>query len=185
MSLTGLERALAIAARWGARAAGLIILASSVLVAAEVAGRNLGLGLQLESFELTRFGYAAAIAFALSFALTERAHIRIDVFTSWLPLPARALLDVVALIALAAMAALMARHAWGVTGTSLRLGAMPPSTLRLPLAIPQAIWAVGLTWFAATAWALSAIALARLLRGRFAEVHATAGPPTEAAEDAR
>lgn len=173
------ERAVRAASRWSARLGGLVVLACAVLVSVEVVLRNLpggvGATAQLHSFELTNFGFAAAVAFGFAYALTERAHIRIDLIYARLPLPARALLDALSLLSLAAMASVMAWHGWGVAMRSAAMGAMPNSTLRLPLVVPQSVWAAGLSWFAAIAVLLAAQALLRLARGRFAQLHADAG----------
>ncbi|GIX13063.1 MAG: hypothetical protein KatS3mg118_1022 [Paracoccaceae bacterium] len=165
----------AIAARWAARLGGAAILVAAVLVAAEVLSRNLGLGLRLHAFELTNYIFAAAVAFGLSWALVEGAHIRIDLLYRWLPMPLRAVLDVAALAALAVTAAGMAWQGWRVTGASLALGARPNATLDIPLALPQAVWAAGLSWFAAVAALMALAALARLIRGRWAEISRMAG----------
>ena len=46
---------------------------------------------------------------------------------------------------------------------------------RIVLAIPQSIWAAGLTWFALVATFLALQALVQLLRGRVGEVNASVG----------
>ncbi len=156
-----------------------MILVAVFLVTAEVVARNLGLGVRLHAFELTNYAFAAAIAFAFSYALVERAHIRIDLLYQWLPVGLRAWLDALALVSLSVMSCGMAWQGWRVVSASLRLGARPNSTLDIPLAVPQAIWATGLTWFALVATLLSLIAVAGLVRGRFAQVHAAAGVISE------
>ena len=175
-----LNRAIAGLSRWSARLAGLVILASAGLVSLDVLIRNLPDGirpnLHLHSFDLTNFGFAAAVAFGFAYALISRAHIRIDVVYALFPLWLRAVLDAAALIGLTVTAAVMAWHAWDVVAESYRLGAMPNSTLRLPMAIPQAIWASGITWFALVAAVLSTQALLLLASGRLAALHAMAGP---------
>jgi TRAP-type C4-dicarboxylate transport system permease small subunit len=177
-----MTRLASIAARWSARLGGLVILASAILVAVEVIQRNLGLGLRLHAFELTNFAFAAAVAFGFAWALTERSHIRIDIVYRWLPLPARAVLDVSALASLTIMGGGMAWHGWGVVSASLRLGARPNSTLDIPMAAPQALWAAGLTWFALVAGLLTLSALWDLVRGRWGAVHAAAGVEAEGAD---
>lgn len=178
--MRALEGWVAAASRWSARLGGLVIFLSALLVTAEVILRNIpGANLRLHSFDLTHFGFAAAVAFGFAHALASRAHIRIDVLYAFAPLAVRAVLDALALVSMAAMASLMAWHGWGVVAASARLGAIPNSTLDIPLAIPQAIWAAGLTWFAAVALLLAATGLARLLTGRLAELHAVAGAQTE------
>ncbi|RAH97768.1 hypothetical protein DLJ53_28425 [Acuticoccus sediminis] len=179
MTPTRLDRIVGTLSRWSARLGGAVVLACALLVAAEVILRNLpgGMpeGIRLHSFDLTNYGYAAAVAFGFSYALTERAHIRIDVLYALMPLALRAILDVFALVCLAATAATMAWYAWDVAMRSAAMGAMPNSTLRLPLAIPQSIWAAGLTWFAIVATLLTVQALVQLARGRIRQVHESTG----------
>lgn len=163
------------AARVAARTGGALILASALLVAAEVAARNLGLGLRLHAFELTNYAFAIAVAFGFAHALTTRSHIRIDLAYRPLPAPVQAVLDLAALAATVAVASGMAWHGWRVVRASLDLGARPNSTLDLPLALPQAIWAAGLTFFALVAAVLCLATAARLARGRIAGVRALAG----------
>ncbi|MEM6743306.1 MAG: TRAP transporter small permease [Pseudomonadota bacterium] len=186
-SLSGLDAAAATAARWSARLGGAAVLGAALWVAAEVVVRNmpgnLTAGMKLHSFEITNWLFAASVAFGFAFALTERSHIRIDLLYAILPLPVRAALDAVSLLALAGMGCLMAWHGWGVVAASARLGAMPNSSLQVPLVIPQSLWALGLTWFAGVALLLAAQGLRRLLTGRFAELHALAGAQTEGLED--
>lgn len=176
---TPLDRAAGLLSRWSARLGGLAILASAILVSVEVVLRNLpgGMpdGVRLHSFDLTNYGFAAGVAFSFSYALTERAHIRIDIVYARLPLALRATLDVCALAGMTTMACVMAWHGWGVALRSAKMGAMPNSTLALPLAVPQSVWAAGLTWFALVAGLLTLQATWRLVRGRLALVHATAG----------
>jgi TRAP-type mannitol/chloroaromatic compound transport system permease small subunit len=187
MSASRLDRALLSAGRWSARIGGLVIFACVLLVAGDVLLRNLPggapEGLRLHSFDLTNFGFAAATAFGFSYALVARAHIRIDILYTLFPLPVRAVLDLAAVASLAAMGSVMAWHAWGVVQASARLGATPNSTLDVPLAVPQALWAAGLTWFALTALLVTAQAVRRLATGQFRALHAAAGAGEAASED--
>jgi len=171
---------------WFARLGGLLIVLSACLVTLEVFLRNLpgGMpaGIRLYSFELTNFSFAAAVAFGFAYALTQRAHIRIDVVYGLLPVGVRAVLDFLALVSLAGLAGGIAWQAWGVVGQSLKLGATPNSTLQVPLAVPQAIWAMGLSWFALVSLTLALVAAGQLVRGRLGELHALAGASTVGVE---
>lgn len=168
-------RLAAVVSRWAARAGGAVIALCVLLVAAEVALRNLFNLAVLHSFELSVYGFAAAVAFGFAYTLTERAHIRIDVLYARLPLAARALADVAAMIAMTGLAAVMAWRAWDVVAASARLGAVSNTTLQLPLVIPQGLWACGLSWFALVALLLAAQTLCYLLTGRLDELHGFAG----------
>jgi TRAP-type C4-dicarboxylate transport system permease small subunit len=172
--LTG-DRAIKAAARLSARFGGAAILVSALLVGLEVISRNLGLGLRVHAFELTNYAFASAVAFGLAYAATSRAHIRIDIAYQWLSLTARALLDLLSSLLLFLLAGGMAWHAWRVVAQSLKLGARPNSTLDIPLAAPQALWALGLSWFALVTLALALQTLALLYRGRLDLIHARAG----------
>src|SRR3546814_958009 len=55
--------------------------------------------------------------------------------------------DVLALFILTAMAVILAAKACGVAATSYSMQALASSSLRTPLAIPQAMWAAALCWF--------------------------------------
>ena len=163
-----------------ARLGGLMILASALLVGVEVVLRNLfGLAV-LNSFELTIYLFATAVALGLPHALAARAHIRIDILHARLPLPMRAVLDVAALASVAALAGLFAWHALGVARHSAALGATSNSGHAIPLVLPQGAWALALAWFALVAALLTLRAAADLVRGRVAAVTARACVPSEA-----
>lgn len=173
-----IERVAERSAVWAARIGGGLILASAVLISAEVAVRNLGISLTLHSFELTNFAFAAAVAFGFAYTTVRRAHIRIDVLYGHLPRPVRAILDVISTLALAGLAFGMAWHAWRVVRRSAELGARPNSTLDIPMAAPQGLWATGLSFFALVAGIVALATIVRLVTGRLAEINRTVGLDT-------
>ena len=146
--------------RWMARAGGAAILLCSVLIALDVITRKAFAVAWFESYEITIYVFAIAVAFGQAYTLIAGAHIRVDVLQVRLPRALRTLLDAVALAALAAMTGILVWHAWGTVAQSVSLGARSNTTLAIPLVIPQSIWAAGLSWFALVA----VILLARLLR---------------------
>ena len=156
-------------------AGGAIILASAVLVTLDVLGRNLLNETYFESLELSVYGYAIAVAFAFSFALTSKTHIRIDVVLVRLPVKLRATLDVVAMLALFGLAAVFAYYGWEMFRTAMRMNARSASDLQVLLAIPQGIWAAGLTWFAFVAGIYLIRGIVMLARGRIQDVQALMG----------
>ena len=177
---TAIDRLTVDGSRRLARLGGLMILASALLVGAEVLLRNLfGLAV-LNSFELTIYLFATAVALGMPYALVARAHIRIDILHARLPGVMRAVLDVVALGAITALAGLFAWHAFGVARHSARLGAISNDGFALPLVVPQGAWALALAWFALVAILLTLRTAADLVRGRIAAVAARAGVPSEA-----
>lgn len=96
-------------------------------------------------------GYCLAVVATIGFAQAafDRAHVRIDVVTRLLPVPLRAIFDVIALAALSFMAWTIAFRALNVAMTSFGMGALATSPLRTPLVVPQGIWAGALFWFCA------------------------------------
>ncbi len=96
-------------------------------------------------------GYCLAVVATIGFAQAafDRAHVRIDVVTRLLPLPLRAIFDVIALAALSFMAWTIAFRSLNVAMTSFGMGALATSPLRTPLVVPQGIWAAALFWFCA------------------------------------
>ena len=180
-----LDRAIDTSAKISARLGGAAILCSAILVVLEVTSRNLSLGLRFHAFELTNYGFAAAVAFGFSYALVQRAHIRVDFLYQYIPIAAKAILDAVSLLLLTALAMGMSFYAWQVVAHSLRLGARPNSTLDIPLAIPQAIWATGLTWFALIALALAFRAAIAICTGGPAALHARVGINLDVGGDGR
>ena len=162
-------------AKYAAQIGGAAILASAFLVSLEVFFRNLGVDMRLHSFELTNYAFAVAVAFSFSYAVTQRAHIRIDALYQLMPVSIRAVLDVFSLLLLAVLSTGMAYYAWKVVVYSAQLGARPNSTLNIPLSVPQGLWALGLTWFALVSVALAFRSTVQLLRGSFTTVHGETG----------
>ena len=84
--------------RYGAWFGGALIVVAAVIVAIEVLIRkffNLTIG---GADELSGFALAISSAFAFSYALLERAHVRIDSVYVLMPSPIRAILDISGLI---------------------------------------------------------------------------------------
>ena len=120
--------------------------------------------------EISGYLLAFGITWGLACALSARGHIRVDVLVMRFPLRLRAYAHALALALLAVFGALLALRAWGVVQESWELGARETSALTIPLVIPQAPWAVGLTVFAILAAVLLLRTFLLLLRGRYETV---------------
>ena len=173
-----LDPALALADRVGLRAVwigGALLLASASLVSVDVTIRKL-FSLSIGGAdEISGYAFAIGIAWAFPFALLRRANVRIDALYQHLPARAAAMLDIVALIALAVFVTLLTRYAWEVVAGSWRLGALSNSQLKVPLWIPQGLWFAGLALFFATTLVLTLRTALALLSGDLATVRALAG----------
>ncbi|MCU0946030.1 MAG: TRAP transporter small permease [Rubritepida sp.] len=174
----GLRRAVSALAAGMAWVAGWNYVACAFFVTADVLGRNL-LGVSsAATVEVTGYMLACGIAWGLAHTLAVRAHIRVDVLLNRLPAAARAPLHVFALLLLAGVAAFMAWAAWALVDESALFGARDNSALRVPLVIPQGIWAFGLSAFLLMCAVLLLEALLALLAGEPRRVDALLGSRT-------
>ena len=168
-------------ARLFAWISGGLILACAILITLDVFARDIFNDNFFESFEITIYTYAVTVAFSFAFALTTKTHIRIDVIYARFPPLGRALLDIVSVALLSLIAVIFCYYAWSTTFQSLsfpgptRLGAASASELAVPLVIPQSIWSLGLTWFAAICLIYLVRGLISLARTDFKAVEALIG----------
>jgi TRAP-type C4-dicarboxylate transport system permease small subunit len=159
---------------WGsmvmARLAGWNYVACALFITLDVLCRNfLGVS-STATVELTGYMLAGGIAWSLGHALAERAHIRVDVLASRAPVAVRAWLHLVSLALLAAFAGFITWAAWHLVSESVIFDAHDNTALRVPLVIPQGIWAVGITAFLVMVLALLLEAMLVLAAGRGAEL---------------
>lgn len=149
---------------------GAAMLGLSFFVTADVIARKF-LGLSFEGADELG-GYALAVGAGFSFivALTQRAHMRIDILYVRLPLKLRAALDWLALVSLGGMAVLLVYLAWRMLDDSLSYASTAPTPWATPLAWPQSVWLASLLLFLATCLFAASMATRLLLRGRFASL---------------
>ncbi|MGJ3265617.1 MAG: TRAP transporter small permease subunit [Salinarimonas sp.] len=162
---------------------GVVLLGAMVLILLEivmrqVAGRGIG-----GADEISGYVMAGVAAWGFSYALVERAHVRIDVVTGRLSAPGRAAFDLVALAALTGVAATVTGYGWRVLGTTLARGARANTPLETPLWIPQAIWLSGWAWLTLVAGLLVLATAALIGQGRWREAQDAAGIAAEAGGD--
>lgn len=156
--------------RFWARLGGGIVLLCAFAISFDVLTRSLFGATYLESFELGRYAFAISVAFGFAYALTTEAHIRIDAIYRLMPKPAQIVLDLLALVSIALLAALMTYYGYSLVHESLELGVRSATSLRVYMWIPQALWLIGLIWFTVSAWWLVFRFVLRLL----ARVHEAA-----------
>lgn len=145
--------------RYIALACGIALMAAVVLILAEVAGRRVPALRVGGADEISGYVMAGLATWGFSYALVERAHVRIDILYMKLRLPGRALFDILAMASVAFVAVLVAWYAYDVLGKSLARGSRSNTPLAIQLWIPQAIWFAGWVWLAIT----STVLLASLL----------------------
>ncbi|WP_270934677.1 TRAP transporter small permease [Falsiroseomonas oryzae] len=146
--------------------AGWNYVACALFVTADILGRNL-LGVSsAATVEVTGYMLACGIAWALAHTLAVRAHIRVDMLVNRLPVAMRAPLHLVSLLLLGGFAAFIAWAAWELVDESALFDAHDNSALRIPLVVPQGIWAIGLSAFVLMCAVLLLESLLALLLGQ-------------------
>jgi TRAP-type C4-dicarboxylate transport system permease small subunit len=158
---------------------GLALLAAGLLILVEIVLRGTVGGALGGSDEISGYVMAAIATWGFGWAVSERAHVRIDLVQRRLAPWGRAPLDALALLSVAGIATLVAVHAWSVLGTTLDRGSTANTPLETPLWIPQSVWLAGWAWFALTAWALSLCLLAVLAARRTDLAEAIGGVQAE------
>ena len=158
---------------------GLGLLAAAMLTLLDIALRRVGASFG-GTDELSGYAMAIASGWAMGFALSELAHVRIDVLRARLAPRGRAALDLLAMAALSGVLAAIAWRCWPVVERSLANASRANTPLETPLAWVQVPWMLGWCWFALTAWAVTACALVLVARGELAAAERAVGAVPEA-----
>ncbi|WBU57489.1 TRAP transporter small permease subunit [Paracoccus sediminicola] len=137
---------------------GLVLAATVVFVILDVVLRQTG-GSLGGSDEISGYVMAALASWGLAVALTERAHVRIDLLRQMSGEKMRAVFDLISIACLTGVAVLVAYQAWPVLSKTLERGSRANTPLETPLWIPQGIWFAGWLWFAICAVATLILAL--------------------------
>jgi len=127
------------------------------------------------SDEISGYAFAAATAWAYSYCLLHRSHIRIDALYGVLPAWLRLVLDAVGLALLLYYMTYLTSKALEVFRTSWAHDSVSITTLSVPQWIPQLLWVSGLCWFVITLAFLLIYVLVSLALGDVATVQKVAG----------
>jgi TRAP-type mannitol/chloroaromatic compound transport system permease small subunit len=155
--------------------AGAFMIATVVLIAAEIVLRKLGIGAISGASEVGGFMLAICSSWAFSYTLIERANIRFDILYSRSAPTARAWMDLFGLLALGGFIFTLTYHAKAVLATSFTFGARSVSSLAIPMWIPQSLWLAGLFFLCWTITILSLRVVVALLQRDYATVAKLAG----------
>lgn len=168
--------------RWIALLCGTVLLGAVALIMTEVLGRQFPAMRVGGADELSGYVMAAIATWGFSYALVERAHVRIDLIHSRLPVAGRAVLDIVALASVLLVAVLVAWHAYDVLSKSLARGSRSNTPLGVPLWMPQIVWFGGWAWMVVTSGLLLVITVFLTALRRFELVEQIASIPVETGE---
>ncbi|MEJ8475706.1 TRAP transporter small permease subunit [Roseibium algae] len=159
-------------------AVGLALLACVAFTLSEIVIRRFAVSVGGVD-EISGYVMAVTTSWGVSYALTERAHVRIDLLRNQMVPLGRSILDVIAIASMAFMAVYVAWRGWSVLSKTLSTGALANTPLETPLWIPQSLWWAGWSWFAISACLLLIHAMQSLIRGDLSSVEATAGTKAE------
>lgn len=154
---------------------GTLIVLSAFLVTLEVILRklfNVSLG---GADEISGYAFGVATAFAFSFALFERAHIRVDALMGVIPRVLHPLVNLFGLALLIGFAAVVSTMVWSMVADTLANGSRSITPMRVPLAIPQIPWLIGWMLFVAAGVLIGLAAIRRLIAGDQAGVQELIG----------
>lgn len=143
---------------------GALLIAASLIVTIDVLCRrlfNVTLG---GADEFTGYCFAVGTSLSLSFALFERAHIRIDALYGFAGPRLKAAADLLGMVLLTAFTGLIAWMAWGLVADTLAYNSRSITPLKVPLAIPQIPWLIGWLFAVVSGVVLLIGAIARLKR---------------------
>lgn len=143
---------------------GTLIVLSAFLVTLEVILRrtlNISIG---GADEISGYAFGVATALALSNALFERAHIRVDALMNVFPKMLRPLINLFGHVLLIGFALVVVAMVWTMVADTLEFGSRSITPMRVPLAIPQIPWLLGWMFFVFAGVLIAAVAIQRYLR---------------------
>ena len=154
---------------------GILLIGSALLVTVDVITRkflNVTLG---GADELSGYAFCMATALALSYALVDRAHIRVDFLYRTFPTPLRRFADLLGLVMLLGFALIATIMAWNLLADTMKFGSRSITPLRTPLVYPQAVWFAGWVFFCVTAFVLIVATVLKIIGGDAVGANALAG----------
>jgi TRAP-type C4-dicarboxylate transport system permease small subunit len=158
-SFGSIARVFAIVAGWA-------LMAISVATCIEVLGRKYFSFSFRGLDEIGGYMLAGVSAFGFAYALSRRSHMRVTLLFPYVPTSVQSILNVLAMLTLAAMAAFCAWRGGFEVLDVLMSGKRSNTPLQAPLWIPQTIWFAGMTLFAAGAVCMALHSVSLLFRDR-------------------
>ena len=153
-------------ARVCAIVAGWALMAISVAMCVEILGRKYFNFSFRGLDEIGGYMLAGVCAFGFAYTLSTRAHMRVTLLFPYVPASVQSLLNVLAMLTLAAMAAFCAWRGVFEVLDVLVSGKHSNSPLQAPLWVPQSIWLAGMVLFAAGAVFMALHSVSLLFRDR-------------------
>ncbi|MGE0848383.1 MAG: TRAP transporter small permease subunit [Hyphomicrobiaceae bacterium] len=158
---------------------GAMIMVAALIVSTEVICRKLLAFPFSGSDEIGAYLFAVGTSWSMAYVLVTRGHVRIDALYGAFSARVRAILDLVALVALAILVVALADRAWELTSDNLAGWNRSNTPLRIPLAFPQLPWFFGFAFFLLAMVIAMVRALVALVSGDYPKVAATIGVPSQ------
>ncbi len=155
-------------------AAGILLLISVVVTLFDIIARRFHMALG-GTDELSGYAMAIATSWGISYALTNMAHVRIDLLRARCASRGQALFDTIAILSLAGVAIVIAYRVWPVLAKTIKFNSTANTTLETPLWIPQSLWLAGWLWFAVSSIIIALSVLIYVASRKFEEVNEVAG----------
>ncbi|GAA0826671.1 hypothetical protein GCM10009112_04330 [Marinomonas arenicola] len=159
-------------------AAGLLLLACILLILIDILLREFGISFG-GSEEISGYVMASISSWGICYALTEKAHVRIDVIRNKSKAAGRSLSDLVALCATSFVAIYAAYYVIPVVEKTLKRQSLANTSLETPLIIPQFFWMAGWIWFAITSCVLLLCAVYLAVQHKHDQIDDIIGTGTE------
>ena len=168
--------------RWVALICGVVLMITVALILSEVLGRRIAIFRIGGADEIAGYVMAGIATWGFSYALVERAHVRIDLVHAKLPAPGRAVFDVIAMASVLCVALLVSYYAYDVLAKSVARGSRSNTPMSIQLWIPQVIWFSGWAWMALTSAVMLGCSVTLALARQWNLVSDLTGIPTETGE---
>lgn len=181
---SGARQGLEIIAYGMAMVAGWAYFGTAIFITADVIARSFFGFSSGATTEISGYLLAFGISWSLAHTLAERAHIRIDLMVNKVPLAGRVWLHLAALLALAGLVAILCWSAVNVIKETLLFNAHDLSALRIPMILPQGLWAAGFFMLALFATVLTLEVIVLLALRRPAEIDGLLRPRNAEEESA-
>jgi TRAP-type C4-dicarboxylate transport system permease small subunit len=156
-----------------------MIMVAALIVSTEVICRKLLAFPFSGSDEIGAYLFAVGTSWSMAYVLVTRGHVRIDALYGAFSARVRAILDLVALVALAILVVALADRAWELTSDNLAGWNRSNTPLRIPLAYAQLPWFFGFAFFLLAMVVAMVRALIALVSGDYPKVAATIGVPSQ------
>ena len=162
-------------ARVGAWFGGVLLVAAAFLISYDVFIRTVFTTSVGGADELSGYALAIGSAWAYSFTLLDRAHVRIDSLYVTLPTRVCAVLDIVGLTIFVAFMCVLGSYALNMFADTVRYDAHSLSPIAVRQIYPQSLWVAGLVLFMLTSLLLLTRAFLALITGDIATVQRLVG----------